>query len=265
MTQRNPMNERYTVEGKRKGTTRKSAASAKPTTKAASSVRIESTSKKKKGGKAATPKQKAEEKQTKARVREIEGILERKYYTPPTNEFKQARRAWWCLLIVAIICTIGTWVGQGKLPTPALYSLLFAAYAGIIGALVLDFTKIRKMRNAYLQQMSGAIAKDRRILEKAQKEADAAEARGEKIERSQFLAQSIAVPELPKRKGLFGKNREDVPDKDAQQAQEAKEAEEAKRAESAKRAEDTKQAKDTKHAASTSETPDDNKNDAADK
>lgn len=224
MTQRNPMNERYTVEGKRKGTTRKSAASAKPVTKAAASVRIESASKKGKGGKAVTPKQKAAEKQTKAKVREIEGILERKYYTPPTAEFKQARRAWWCLLVIAIICTIGTWVGQGKLPSVALYSLLFAAYAGIIGALVLDFTKIRKMRNAYLQQMSGAIAKDRRTLEKAQKEADEAEARGEKIERSQFLAQAIAVPELPARKGLFSKKHEADQGADAKEAKGAADA-----------------------------------------
>ena len=42
MTQRNPMNERYQSED-RKGATRKSAASAKPVSKAASSVRIEST------------------------------------------------------------------------------------------------------------------------------------------------------------------------------------------------------------------------------
>ena len=44
MTQRNPMNERYQSED-RKGATRKSAASAKPVSKAASSVRIQSTKK----------------------------------------------------------------------------------------------------------------------------------------------------------------------------------------------------------------------------
>ena len=41
MSQRNPMNERYTAED-RTGKTRKSAASAKPKAKAAASVRIES-------------------------------------------------------------------------------------------------------------------------------------------------------------------------------------------------------------------------------
>ena len=59
MTQRNPMNERYQSED-RKGATRKSAASAKPVSKAASSVRIESTKK--------TPQQKkAERKQQRAK------------------------------------------------------------------------------------------------------------------------------------------------------------------------------------------------------
>ena len=42
MSQRNPLNERYQNADERKGTTRKSAASAKPATKAASSVRTQS-------------------------------------------------------------------------------------------------------------------------------------------------------------------------------------------------------------------------------
>ena len=48
MSQRNPMNERYTSDQKR-GTTRKSAASAKPVSKAASSVRTTSAKPEKKG------------------------------------------------------------------------------------------------------------------------------------------------------------------------------------------------------------------------
>ncbi len=39
MSQRNPMNERYTTEGRR-GTTRKSAASAKPKAQAAATVTV---------------------------------------------------------------------------------------------------------------------------------------------------------------------------------------------------------------------------------
>ena len=48
MSQRNPMNERYTSDQKR-GATRKSAASAKPVSKAASSVRTTSAKPEKKG------------------------------------------------------------------------------------------------------------------------------------------------------------------------------------------------------------------------
>ena len=44
MSQRNPMNERYTSE-ERTGTTRKSAASAKPKAKAAASVTVKSAKK----------------------------------------------------------------------------------------------------------------------------------------------------------------------------------------------------------------------------
>lgn len=63
MSQRNPMNERYTSE-ERTGTTRKSAASAKPKAKAAASVTVKSAKK--------TPEQrKAEEKAArKARRRQ---------------------------------------------------------------------------------------------------------------------------------------------------------------------------------------------------
>ena len=48
MSQRNPMNERYTSDQKH-GATRKSAASAKPVSKAASSVRTTSSKPEKKG------------------------------------------------------------------------------------------------------------------------------------------------------------------------------------------------------------------------
>ena len=62
MSQRNPMNERYTGDHKG-GSTRKSAASAKPVSRAASSVRLESDKPKKKGLFAKrTPEEKQEHK-----------------------------------------------------------------------------------------------------------------------------------------------------------------------------------------------------------
>ena len=77
------MNERYTTDN-HKGATRKSAASAKPVTKAASSVRIQPTEK--------TPQQKkAERKQQRAKQQE----RDRQFYNPPTAEYKRLRKIWW--------------------------------------------------------------------------------------------------------------------------------------------------------------------------
>lgn len=101
MTQRNPMNERYTGDHKG-GSTRKSAASAKPVSKAASSVRLQSDKREKKGFFAKrTPEEKqehrAEKKQEaqeskeerktgRARLRAIQR------YVPDTPQFKALNR-----------------------------------------------------------------------------------------------------------------------------------------------------------------------------
>ncbi len=101
MTQRNPMNERYTGDHKG-GSTRKSAASAKPVSKAASSVRLQSDKPEKKGFFAKrTPEEKqehrAEKKQEaqeskeerktgRARLRAIQR------YVPDTPQFKALNR-----------------------------------------------------------------------------------------------------------------------------------------------------------------------------
>jgi hypothetical protein len=219
MSQRNPLNERYTTEGGRKGTTRKSAASARPKTKAASSVHLETSPRNTK-----TPKErKAAEKELRDKEKEINSVLERKYFNPPTQEYRQARMAWAFLLVIALLCTVGTWIGQNRLPSIAVYCLLFAAYAGIVGVLIIDFKKIRKLRTDYLQQMSGQIAKERRILEKAQKEAAISYAKGEgpeHVDLSQFI-------EMPEKTGFFGRKPKKVAATKASEAQ-ATDASEAK-------------------------------------
>lgn len=127
MTQRNPMNERYQSED-RKGATRKSAASAKPVSKAASSVRIESTKK--------TPQQKkAERKQQRAKDAE----RDRQFYNPPTAEYKRLRKIWWVCLILAIILTVVSFAGNNLgMPAPIMYVTLALAYVFIIAALYID-------------------------------------------------------------------------------------------------------------------------------
>lgn len=196
MTQRNPMNERYQQEN-RKGQTRKSAASAKPTSKAGASVRMASSPKK-----GATPKQqKAIQRAEREREREIGSVLERKYYNPPTQEYKVAKRMWLVLLIIAAVSTFATWFAQSSAPSWVSYALLAVAYGSIIGALALDFMKIRKMRKKYAESMSSQIMKDRKALEKAQQENDRLKAKGQE---TVPLSSAIEMPEPKKKKNKSG-------------------------------------------------------------
>lgn len=101
MSQRNPMNERYTGD-KKGGHTRKSAASAKPVAKAAASVRTKSDKPEKKGLFAKrTPEEKQERKQEHKQEHK-EDKVERKTgrararaiqrFVPDTPEFKALNR-----------------------------------------------------------------------------------------------------------------------------------------------------------------------------
>lgn len=165
MTQRNFQNERYKTEVK--GQTRKSAAGLKPKTKAASSVYIKPQTKTRK-----------EKKQIKEAERVKRAELNRLYYSPPTEEYKRFRRIWWVLLAAAIIATAASmvltftiWEDQ---PEKVMF-VLGPAYVLIILSLVLDFTKGRKMRLAYQQEMMKKQHKaTRRAIEaEAQKEVNA--------------------------------------------------------------------------------------------
>ena len=91
MSQRNPMNERYTTD-KPHGSTRKSAASAKPVSKAGASVRTASAKPEKKGlfggSKKSTPAPKAAPKPAKAQPKKAKEA-EPKDSTPLTKEEKR--------------------------------------------------------------------------------------------------------------------------------------------------------------------------------
>lgn len=174
MTQRNFQNERYKTE--LKGQTRKSAAGLKPKTKAASSVYIKPQTKTRK-----------EKKQIKEAERVKRAELNRLYYSPPTEEYKRFRRVWWVLLIAAIVMTAASmvltftiWEDQ---PGKVMF-VLGPAYVLIILSLVLDFTKGRKMRTAYQQEMMKKQHKTaRRAIEaEAQKEVDAVQRSEEQLE-----------------------------------------------------------------------------------
>lgn len=148
MSQRNPMNDRY-MQDDHQGKTRKSAASAKPATKAAASVTIKSAKK--------DPKQrKAEEKAARKERLEKQKELDRKYYTPDTERYKKLRRLWWACLIGAAAVTALSFALSGKIPVEFSMVLLVIAYALIIAAFYIDLSKIKKERTAYQERMVAA-------------------------------------------------------------------------------------------------------------
>lgn len=162
MSQRNPMNERYQTD-EHQGKTRKSAASMKPKTKAAASVTV-----------ASTQKTKQQKKADQKAARNKQAQNDRQFYNPPTAEYKRLRKIWWGLLVGAVIFTAGSWVGSSYLPEMATYILLGLAYACILGGLWLDFTKIRRARREYQEEMMGRKSKENRAAEKEAKAAERA-------------------------------------------------------------------------------------------
>lgn len=184
MSQRNPMNDRYQTDEHR-GQTRKSAAAMKPKSKAAASVRVQPKEK--------TKQQKKAEKKV---ARQKQGDLDRKYYNPPTPQYKRLRKIWWALLIGAIAATALSWIGRSWFPDAVSYVMLGAAYVCIIGALYVDFSKIRKVRRAYQEEMMSKKTKEMRAAEKQQKAAQRAA--------KQKVEEAPAVEEAPKKRGLFG-------------------------------------------------------------
>lgn len=201
MSQRNPMNERYTSENRR-GVTRKSAASAKPKSKAAATVTVGTAKKTPAERKAA---QKAARKAEQQRQRE----LDQKYYKPDTERYKKLRRVWWLSLIGAIVCVAGSWALRGVQPEWLAIVCLFLAYALIIFAFYIDFSKIRKERRAYQERMAALEAEDEKAARKAgaKKGSTAVEDEAE---------QEAAKPVVQSRRGLGARRKK------AQEAEAAK-------------------------------------------
>lgn len=194
MSQRNPMNDRYQTDEHR-GQTRKSAAAMKPKSKAAASVRVQPKEK--------TKQQKKAEKKV---ARQKQSDLDRKYYNPPTPQYKRLRKIWWALLIGAIAATALSWVGRSWFPDAVSYVMLGAAYVCIIGALYVDFSKIRKVRRAYQDEMMSKKTKEMRAAEKQQKAAERAAKKeaAAKAEEGAEGAGASAESDAPKKRGLFG-------------------------------------------------------------
>lgn len=193
------MNDRYQDEGP-KGTTRKSAASAKPKSKAAASVHIQSSTK--------TPQErKAEQKARRKAERAKQNELDRKYYNPPTAEYKRLRRLWWVVLIAAVLMVALSWFARSWEPAWISYVTLGSSYVLIILAFYLDFSKIRKCRRKYQMEMESQNTKESRRAEKAKR---AAEREAER--QKEDAAAEVAEEQIKPKRGLFGRKKVDAAD-----------------------------------------------------
>ena len=236
MSQRSPQNERYTVEreGRAPGSTRPKSGAAKPASRAAASVRIEtpkSKMTKRQKAMAEATMSKEEKKAQRAKEREVENAA----YTATTaltnkdEKYKKLRRIWWCLLIAAVAFTILSWatlasgVGGAVLSTV----VLVLAYIGIVGALVMDFTVIRKRRNVFRDRVNAMTRKQvDRIIEEsfAEKQAEdaAKKARKEAKKAGKSAAEQDAAAEEARKEAL-------APSKAKHAAEDAAEAAKSKK------------------------------------
>ena len=95
--------ERPLSDRRTEGPDQEICSSLKPKSKAASSVYVKSTQK--------TPQEK---KAAQKAARQKQAELDRKYYNPPTAQYKKYKRIWWGMLGGAIVCTLvamgaGSW------------------------------------------------------------------------------------------------------------------------------------------------------------
>ena len=164
------MNERYQTD-KHQGTTRKSAASAKPKSKAAASVTYSSP---KKDPKARKAELKAQRKADSERQREID----RKYSKPDTERYKKLRRLFWAAMIGAIVCVAASWLLRPVEPGWLAITALVIAYVLIIIAFYIDFSKIRKERRAYQTRMLAKEVEEQKEQQKAERAARAQQGKG---------------------------------------------------------------------------------------
>ena len=209
------MNERYNDEN-RKGKTRKSAASAKPSSARAATVR--------------TPGPKTA-KQKKQEARERERKQEQKYTVQvPDNkriedlpEYKKLRRYWWACLIGAIVLiALSFVVSRGEEFNFLYVYFLVGGYVLVIAAFYIDLGKIRKLRRKYEQE----VLKGKSKAARAQQKAARAEARAQQKEAEEKFEAAKAEEEAKKEAGFLGRFRkkkaEEAPAEEAEEAPEGK-------------------------------------------
>ncbi len=179
MTRRNIQNERNTYK-KPKGVARKSASSAKPVSKAGSSVYVRSKDTDKKKGSSRSKADKPVEKkasdsaeQLRRRERAMVSMMR------DTPEYKRYRRMWWIFMAVAIVGVIVSWlpnmlVGNGIISSDYKDVARVVAGAGfviamlaLVGAFYIDLGKIRKLQKNQENKARTLTKSERRKLDAA--------------------------------------------------------------------------------------------------
>lgn len=196
MSQRNPLNERYNDEN-RKGKTRKSAASAKPSSERAATVRDPAPKSK---------KQKKEERRQREEKRDQQlrtmAPDARRFEEQP--EYKKLRRYWWICLIGAIALIAVSFLASRNEGLEFLYiPCLIAGYVLVIVAFYIDLGKIRKMRKNYEQTQVLGKSKQARAAQKKAR----AEARAQQKEAEEKFEEAKAAEEEKKANGIFARFR----------------------------------------------------------
>lgn len=180
MTRRNIQNERNTYK-KPKGVARKSASSAKPVSKAASSVYVrskDSDNKKKDSSKSKADKpieKKASDSAEQIRRRERAMVSMMR----DMPEYKRYRRMWWVFMVIAIIGVIISWipnalVGNGVISSDYQDTARIVAGAGfvlamasLVAAFYIDLAKIRKLQKNQENKARTLTKSERRKLDAA--------------------------------------------------------------------------------------------------
>ena len=201
MTQRNPMNDRYTTEEKRSGKTRRSSASAKPKAQRAATLRDPAPKTKKQKKEEARERERKESQKLNA----VESAFE------STERYKKLRRIWWALLGAAIACTALSFVFQTNEALKGFSMVvMILAYVFIIGAFYIDLGKIRKERKKYAATIAASKTKEARRDQKRVK----AEMRAQQKEAEEKYEAAKAEEEAKKAakaekglSGLFGRFR----------------------------------------------------------
>ena len=203
MTQRNPMNDRYTEEN-RTGKTRKSSASAKPKAERAATVREPAPKTKE--------QKKKERKERERKEAEKAQALNGRY--EQTEGYKTLRRFWWGCLIGAIVLTAVSFylTNQEGMQSVSMVAMVIA-YALIIVAFYIDLGKIRKERKIYNASIANSNSKEAR---REQKRMRAEQREMEKEDAEKFEADK-AEEEAKKSQGFFSRFRKK--DQSSEQAQ----------------------------------------------